>query len=329
MSASRRKRFAGRGPRPAKRRAGRAAPAPPVDDFALAAGERVPDGVKRLATTQIDGIRTRLQSRLDADAVHEIRKATKRLRALVRLLRRALGERRYRSDNGAFRDGARALSGRRDADVLVATADALADGPGGLCGPALDRLRATVRAARRDAAANGAGAATDSVDAEMARARRRVGRWPIDDADWTTLAAGLERLYRRSRRCWRRAERAPDVEALHEWRKRVKDLRYVLEMLAPMWPAVVGTLAEELDDLADDLGDDHDLAMLRGVAAGIDDKRQRRALVALVDARRAQLQRRALERGRRLHGEQPDAFVRRLTGYWEAWRGETGDERRA
>ena len=73
----------------------------------------------------------------------------------------------------------------------------------------------------------------------------------------------------------------PTVPRLHEWRKRTKDLRYALELLEPLWPDVMEAFAAEVDDLADLLGEDHDLALLEAfvrdpsLACDDDDRRSR------------------------------------------------------
>ena len=61
----------------------------------------------------------------DQEAIHDTRKALKRLRALVRLLRAELGERQYKREHAILRDAARRLAGARDAEVMVGTLDAL------------------------------------------------------------------------------------------------------------------------------------------------------------------------------------------------------------
>ncbi len=59
------------------------------------------------------------------EAIHETRKALKRLRALVRLLREELGEQQFKREHAILRDAARRLAGARDAEVMVGTLDAL------------------------------------------------------------------------------------------------------------------------------------------------------------------------------------------------------------
>jgi CHAD domain-containing protein len=54
----------------------------------------------------------------------------------------------------------------------------------------------------------------------------------------------------------------PTVENFHEWRKRVKYYRYQLKLLRDFWKPVMEALRREAVKLSDDLGDDHDLAVL-------------------------------------------------------------------
>ena len=72
-----------------------------------------------------EGRRAGGRGALDKEAIHDTRKALKRLRALVRLLRAELGERRYKREHAILRDAARRLAGARDAEVMVGTLDAL------------------------------------------------------------------------------------------------------------------------------------------------------------------------------------------------------------
>jgi CHAD domain-containing protein len=59
----------------------------------------------------------------------------------------------------------------------------------------------------------------------------------------------------------------PASENFHEWRKRVKDLSYHLQMLNPIWPEQICAAASELKELSDYLGDDHDLVLLEQAIA--------------------------------------------------------------
>ena len=73
---------------------------------------------------------------------------------------------------------------------------------------------------------------------------------------------------------------------------------------------------DEAHELADRLGDDHDLAVLAGwVAENIGDGPE---FFEAVDGGRAALQADAFELGARLYAEKPSAYVRRLRRLWDA-----------
>ena len=118
----------------------------------------------------------------------------------------------------------------------------------------------------------------------------------------------------------------PTDESLHEWRKRVKDLWYVMDILKPIRPGYTEDLGEEAHRLAALLGDDHDLAVLRQVLStsgdGPCDSASVEVILPLIDHRRAELQRDAFALGPALFGERPEVFAARLRVYWRAWRAE-------
>ncbi len=97
--------------------------------FGLLAHERVGDGLRRATLAQLDIAIEALQSGgatgVPRRHVHEARKALKRLRALIRLLRGRLGETAYERDSTTLRDAGRLLAGARDAEVLLSTLDEL------------------------------------------------------------------------------------------------------------------------------------------------------------------------------------------------------------
>ena len=98
--------------------------------YGLTRDEELAAGLTRVAAGRAEKALERLRESSDgelgtAEAVHGARKDMKKLRTVLRLLRGRLGKRRYRRGNARFRDAARALSGARDAEVKLATLEAL------------------------------------------------------------------------------------------------------------------------------------------------------------------------------------------------------------
>jgi CHAD domain-containing protein len=295
--------------------------------YRLSVDDDVASSVRACAREQLAAAAERLE-RAGEDpvtAVHEARKHLKKTRALLRLVRPALGRRAYRRENDALRAAALALSGTRDADVLAQTAPKLAEhATGRLSAGTFEQLTAALAAeaaARRGRAADAPPLAT--VVGALRAAELRVEAWPLEEADWETVLAGLTRAYARGRVAFAVARAEPTAELLHAWRKRAKDLWYHQRLLAPAWPAVLEAQAEEAHALSELLGDDHDLAVLAGRLAtdgaaaplppAVD--AERGELRALVAHRSEQLRAEATRLGRRVYAESPKAFSRRVGRY--------------
>lgn len=300
--------------------------------FEIKADESVAKGVRRLARGQIEKALDKLTGRSGAgpeEAVHDARKRFKRVRAVIRLARGGLGRKFADRENVRFRDAGRPLSEVRDAGVLVQALDQLVErygdqGQTEVIGAARDRLLCRKREVSREVLDEGDARA--KVARAMEEALNDVKDWEIDGDDWEALEGGLKGIYRQGYRAFHRAAESRSDEDLHEWRKRVKDLWYIMDILKPIRPRFTEGLGEQAHKLADDLGDDHDLTVLRQVICDPEDElgvpAAEDVIVPLIDRRRAELQQDAFCLGQRVYGERPRVFIARLKAYWRAWRSE-------
>ena len=332
--------------------------------LALAPGERLAGGLRRMALAQLDltlellgdgdgasagdapGDGATVAAAPDERAVHETRKALKRVRALLRLLEGELGAKTCAREHAAVRGVAGSLSGARDAAVMLSTLDGLI----GRHPRALGRrrgvleLRRRVRGeqARMERQTLADPAARAAALGGLQALRWRVAAWSLSDRDGIALIeADLEKLYGQGRRRRLRVlrRRGDRTIAMHEWRKRVKDLRYAAEMLerrgaggssrsnGSARPDRAGErlrqIARRADALGELLGEEHDLAVLAahlraGELRGREDetwrtgRRTRERLLQAIARRRRALRKRALRDGGRLYEEPPKRFVRRV-----------------
>lgn len=232
--------------------------------------------------------------------VHAGRKSIKRLRAWLRLLRPQLGE-RYALIDRLLRDSARQLGGRRDAEVARETLLSLRRARQ-LDAAQYAALQPMLRAAPRDTAHE---AHAEQRALTLLRAAAcYIDTLSLPAIDEATLRAGLERVRLRCRREFRRARNKPDAAALHHWRKWVKHLATLVQLLETRL-GNGGPEAGPLKDLADALGRHHDLAeLLRQLeAAGV--ARQPLLHLRLRDAitrRQQALEQQTLRRGAQLLG---------------------------
>jgi len=288
--------------------------------YAFGAQEPIRAAVLRCAREQLDRAIAELSEGINSDparAVHEARKAIKQERALLRLARGTLRPGQRRRENAALREAARALSQTRDADVLPATVERLAERFAGQLPARTFTTIARQLTPRRQPQPLDHGAV-----GELGAIRLRVEEWELRRGGWSAIQSGLESSYRRGRRALRRARGSRSSEDLHAWRKRVKDLWYQERLLAEVCGPAVDGHAREAHWVADLLGEDHDLELLRGalrerpMPAAVDVE----AVLALIEHRRDELQREAFALGARLFAERPGSFRRRMHRSWKAGR---------
>ncbi|HEY3730980.1 MAG TPA: CHAD domain-containing protein [Steroidobacteraceae bacterium] len=252
-----------------------------------------------------EAVRALRSTRPSGDQVHLARKAIKKGRAALRLLRVTLAKVTYRRENEAMRAAAHALDPVRDATVLLRALVGLRARRAPL---ARDRATAALmrtlqqrqRLAQHELRARPErlAAARSTLDQVQARARR----WHVRHDGWRTLGPAFRRIYRTGRRAARHAKRRPDSLTLHEWRKQIQYLRHALQILEPLQPKVPAKAAHRARQVADFLGEDHDLALLRAAASDFARQRQLSAttLLAAIDRRRKHLQARAIPIGQQL-----------------------------
>lgn len=288
--------------------------------------EPVDETVRRICREQLETAKDELTD-TDADiheGVHEARKAFKKIRAALRLVRPALGE-VYRRENVWFRDEARTLSHVRDATALIETVDGLSE----TCPEQMDAgLRQRVRQAFLDRRED---LASDEVDlqervedlvAAIDDASARVDGWTLDDSGFEAIGPGFAKSYRRGRSALADVQDSPTETNIHELRKRVKDHRYHVQILAPLWPAVLEGLVEAIHDLSDLLGEHQNLHVLRETLRNeptLLEPSDAEALLAILHARQADLRRLAVPLAGRVYAEKPKHAVARFAAYWEVW----------
>jgi CHAD domain-containing protein len=259
------------------------------------------------------------QTKPDATAVHDFRKAMKRWRALLRLLEPFLGDdgRRLRAQ---ARDFAREVAGARDAQSAIEALEDLVDDKVPLSARTVASIRGRLDEKRLSAEA---AQLTQALRARfiiaLDGAETEVAAWPLEIA-FAELARELADAYKLARDDapggdWREV----DAEVLHDLRRRVVAHRYQMELVEPLWPKFGKLWVAEAQRLRDRLGAFQDLSVLLGFTAphgALAPWRSR--LVPLILARRAQHARAAQRIAGRLFAERPRAFRKRIEALWKS-----------
>lgn len=279
------------------------------DGLAAAARSIIADARTALADTELS----------DAEAVHEVRKALKRWRALMRLLARPLGEQADAMRTEA-RELMRSLSGARDAQSAL---DALADLRKADV-PFSETSMETIRTRLTDIK-NAAEETSFTKDMRerltryLDYATLSLERWPLKAIDFNTVADALTSTYRRARQLL--PDSWPDAEAehLHDLRRRVVEHRHQMDLIEPLWPRLGQVWAQEAQRLRNQLGACQDFAMIANFTAPHQPLAPWRSrLSPVIDARRAAHLKTAARLAGRLFAEKPKAFRRRVAALWSA-----------
>ena len=273
-------------------------------------GEPPGKGLKRVARQQLRQLTELLGDEADAAAGHhEARKCVKRLRALMRLVRPALGKALSAKLDRHLAKAAGALSGARDTTVILRLLERLErDGGGAAIGPQGRRLHAKLMKRPQSV--------REPVDLAAIEVRiKQVGKLlkaaKLSHLESADMFAGLEAEYRAGRRAVARAIKAGSAEAFHQLRKHVQRHWRHMQVFAAVWPAEMAAriaLAKELSDL---LGDEHDFWLLREELG-----RNGGRLGRLCEARQKALRSTANGLLQLLFAERSGPLRERLAAYW-------------
>lgn len=279
------------------------------DGLAVAARSIIADARSSLSDPELS----------DAEAVHEVRKALKRWRALMRLLARPLGEQAEQMRIEA-RDLMRALTSARDAQ---STLDALADlrkADVPFSDTSMETIRGRLNEIKNAAEQTGFSAAMrERLTRYLDFATLSLERWPLKEIDFDTVADALTATYRRARQLMPDNWPEADAEHLHDLRRRVVEHRHQMDLVEHLWPRLGQVWAEEAQRLRNRLGACQDLAVLAGFTAPHQPLAPWRSRLApVIEARRAAHLKSAARLAGRLFAEKPKAFRRRIAALYSA-----------
>lgn len=277
-------------------------------------GEDLEDAFRRVAADEIARVREVLTSDEveRAKAIHQSRRSFKRLRALLRLAKPSLGD-AFEPADERWRDAGRLLATSRDATVLLETFDRVAKNGDGELPPAhvavlRKRISATVSPDAEDEVVRHVG----QVVGLLASSKDEVDglAWPASRKE---LCRGLKHSQKRLRKAWKAALDDPQPEKLHEWRKCVKDYTAQVSLVRFALPHELKVCRSDSRVLADILGEEHDLSILRERLSRMRGPAHllvtRDMLLEAIDVRRSELCDQAFDKGEDLSSRKPKAFA--------------------
>ena len=276
-------------------------------------GESLATAFGRIAAEEIDLAMAQSRRLHRGEAVHNARKALKRLRALLRSLRVAFPKKLFRAENRHIAATCRRISPLRDVHVQLRTLGKLK----AAASPAGDHIRRQLLR-QQSSFIRRIPTLRKTVRALLDVSRQSLASWPLRKATAEDLASGLKRIYKQGREAFKTARKSPTPGHLHAWRKKTKSLGYGLEMIKNLGSGELSKMIRCSDILTEALGDDQDLFMvLRAL-----DKEHRSnpasdfdRLANRISLKRAKRQKRAFKLGEKVYGEKPGGFEKRLDRY--------------
>ncbi len=264
------------------------------------------------------GMETRQADRI----VHEMRKCTKRIRALLKLYRYAIGEELYAIENARYQAISQGLAPLRTSAARIAAIERLS------AGSRLAVHRSDIRRLIRDCRESHTLLVREAFAKKKLKQQLR-GTWkdclnktpdiPELACTFPALTEGLMKTYATGMRARSLALSQPLETNIHDFRKAAKNLWYQMQILRPVWPAVTGSLIRQLDLLGERLGTGHDLAELETYLQGIPVTGYKFLPLMLEQAEhyRKRLQEQCWPLSARIYAERPRSFVRRMEAYWK------------
>lgn len=253
--------------------------------------ESVTAGVRRIAREELDEVVAQLshaQPKDRDDAIHEARKSVKKVRALLRLVQPEMGD-AYGKETRTLCDAGRKLSELRDASSVIESLEKLQQGyPNELRRPVFDSVRRGLLTRKREREQReDVAAVLRKIATELKAAGKRAKRWPLATEGFPALESGLEKMFRKSRGAFSKAQKRPTAENYHEWRKRLKDHWYHIRVLESTWTEVMQGYEAALKDVETWIGDDHNLELLRQLLtagpASFGGEKSAEAVMAVID----------------------------------------------
>lgn len=284
--------------------------------------ETLQHNIQRVVSEEIDKCIASLQKLEINEAVHDIRKRLKKIRAVARLVRKDLGEKKYKSINIYFRDLGRELSRLRDLASHMETIQMLEERYGNHIYTNFFKSINSELQSERDALEEKLrenqffkGYLLDKLE----KAKTDLVEWPLSSSEMSIVVPGIQKVYKRGSKALKESYKSADAAVFHEWRKRAKYLWYHLRLLRELWPGLFKKWQHEAHILANYLGDDHDLMILNEKINSYPDllksREQQEMLQGLIHEMSSNLRLQAHELGALIYAEKPADFKNRMKKY--------------
>lgn len=291
--------------------------------FVIDNEEELKDSIVRITSEQLNYVKglTLIRKNIEL-SVHEIRKACKRLRALLRLIRYDIGEELFVQENTKYRDWAKSLSLLRDYNVIIAYLAGLFEADeipisesnfirfiNHLNEQKEEEMKVVVE-----------GGVFKAINKRCKEQLEIISSYTNVDFGPHTIHTGVINTYRGCLDTMEAAQRNLDDVTLHELRKRVKYLYNQMLLMQAVWPEYFIHYSSSLKSASELLGDDHNLVetitIIGETPSEILDETDKNSLIQCIENERRHIHGEVWPLMGKVFTESSEAFAGRVKSYW-------------
>jgi CHAD domain-containing protein len=258
---------------------------------------------------------------------HEIRKTTKRIRAVYRLFRQAAGDDIYLHGKELYGTLSQLLAEHRVSAVYIETMHRLASDNG--LPVSLNYLEKRIaEQENKHKQLTHLLIWEQGFDQQLKQIvqteMQKLITEPLFSCDITNFSEGLKNTYSKGRKSLKLILQQASAENLHNLRKKVKSYWNQMILLRPVWPSVFNVSIHQFDLLAERLGLDHDLAELEHFLSNKkieNDEDQYHILLEFIAKKRQHIQKSIVPLAMRLYAEKPEALAGKMKVYYKLFLG--------
>lgn len=288
--------------------------------YKLKSGKPASKAVRKIAREQAArAIEALSKDEVSPADVHEGRKVVKRLRSLLKLIEPALAPREYAKLYKSIGRAGDLLAGARDRHVMEETIADLEARYGTEAISALAPMRQSLKQAKGAEPAHIDAATLQRARAAFTKEALRLEKLHVKGKGLEIFARGLEATYKTARENFAKAYRNPSDERFHEMRKAVQWHWRHMALISRAWPEYFAVRVAACQEVANDLGEDHDLSILLAATQSLGGSEAGTAAAKdVISRRQSELREKAFALAERLLAESPKAFRTRMEAYWTA-----------
>ena len=255
------------------------------------------------------------------ETIHEVRKSLKKIRAVLRLYRDSIGFSTYHRMNVFYRDLGRKISTPRDKHVLLQFGKKiLEEAPEKIRDQNAEEMIAALEKQRDNSLAE----VKKNKDLETIKEGLKSAipdESPvIKNEGFDVIKGGVKRMYKQSRNYMKSILKERDDTTIHDFRKRVKYLRYQMSILRPVFPEMIRAYRRILKNISDEIGLYRDYTLFHNILKDNDfynlNEEQHTFITEYIEAEKDQALIRALEPSKKFFFQKPKSFGKDFSRYY-------------